>query len=96
MKGKFVYANGLNIGQARRVFKYAFADFFIKADKNDKQLRFDVYVKDKIKVEDKVAFLKDWIDLDYFNEYWNDQGEIGAPKKDGVFNVIIMTEKEHG
>lgn len=96
MKGKFVYANGLNIGQARRLFKFFFGDFFIKADKNDKQLKFDIYVQDKIVKENKVALLTDWCDVDYFNEYWNDQGDIGAPKKNGVFHVIIMTEKEHG
>lgn len=93
MKGEFNYANGLSISQSRQIFRYVFGDFFIKADKNDKELRFDIYVFDKIITEEegvkKIALLSDWCDTDYFNEFWNKQGTIGTNKKGGVFNLII-------
>lgn len=93
MKGQFVYANGYSISQARNIFKFYFGDFYIKSEKNDKELRFDIYIKDKV-IEDnkKISYLKDWCDVSYFNEFWNKQGKIGTNKKAGVFNVIIMQE----
>lgn len=100
MKGEFNYANGLLISQARKFFKFFFADFFIKADKNDKEMRFDIYVFDKIEVIDeedggkrKTALLRDWCDVDYFCDFWNGKDGAGAPKKEGTFNVIIVKQE---
>lgn len=98
MKGEFNYANGLLISQARKFFKFFFADFFIKADKNDAEMRFDIYVRDKIKVKEdgtiKYALLRDWCDVDYFCEFWNGTDGKGAPKKEGTFNVVILKDEE--
>lgn len=97
MKGSFNYANGMLISQSRRMFKFYFGDFFVKCNKNDKKLRFDIYLIDKIKIEnesgkEEIAYLKDWCDVEYFCEFWNGTDNTGAPKKEGTFNVIIMKE----
>lgn len=100
MRGDFNYANGMRISQSRRMFRYIFGDFFIKCDKNDERLRFDVYLSKSIKVENEVtrkleiAYLKDWTDVDYFCEFWNGVSNTGAPKKDGIFNIIILEEEK--
>lgn len=85
MKGAFVYANGYNISQARKLFKFYFGDFFVKADKNEKKLRFDVYVKKNIKGKDEVLNLEDYSDLDYFNSFWN-----GTNMNNPPFNIMVI------
>lgn len=85
MKGEYIYANGLNISQSRKLFKFYFGDFFFKAEKNESKFRFDIYIKKKIKSEDKVLFLDDCVDLDYFNDFWNGENKSNPP-----FNVLIL------
>lgn len=87
MKGEFVYANGYNISQARKLFKFYFGDFFIKADRNEKNLRFDVYVRKGIKTKEGILNLEDYSDLDYFNEYWNGPMKMNNPP----FNVMVVS-----
>lgn len=96
MKGDYTYANGLSISQARKLFKFYFGDFFIKANKNDAMLRFDCYLWDKILTDkNEVALLEDWCDLEYFDKYWNHThlGTGSSNNKEGVFNIIISEQK---
>jgi len=86
MKGEFIYANGLNISQSRKLFKFYFGDFFFKAEKNDAKLRFDVYIKKSIKTEDGLALVDECVDLDYFNEFWNGKNVNNPP-----FNIMIVS-----
>lgn len=93
MKGEFLYANGITIGVARRIYDYAFGDFFLYAEKNDEHLRFDIYVKDKILDENnKIIFLKDAIDLDYFSTFWNKEKSFHNPPWK-IFVVDVKIEK---
>lgn len=86
MKGEFVYANGYNISQARKLFRFYFGDFFFKAEKNDKKLRFDVYLKNRVKGEkNEVLQLEDYTDLEYFNNFWNFPN-LNNP----AFNVLVL------
>ena len=86
MKGEFVYANGYNISQARKLFKFYFGDFFFKAEKNDKKLRFDIYLKNRVKGEkNEVLQLEDYTDLEYFNNFWN-CSNLNNP----AFNVLVL------
>ncbi len=85
MKGEFIYANGLNISQSRKVFRFYFGDFFFKAEKNESKLRFDIYVKKRIKSQDQVLELENYVDLDYFNEFWN-----GSNMSDFPFKVLVI------
>jgi hypothetical protein len=86
MIGKFVYANGYNISQARKLFKFYFGDFFFKAEKNEKKLRFDVFIKNKVKTkDDEVLKLEDFVDLDYFNSFWNGINDSNPP-----FNILVL------
>lgn len=87
MIGEFIYSNGLNISQSRKVFKFYFGDFFLKADKNNKNLRFDIYLKNRIKNDnDEILLIEDWVDLEYFNKYWNNGKKDNPP-----FNVILLS-----
>lgn len=86
MKGEFIYANGLNISQSRKLFKFYFGDFFFKAEKNDKKLRFDVFLKKRVKSENgEVLNLEEFVDLGYFNSYWNSHNMNNPP-----FNLLIL------
>jgi hypothetical protein len=87
MKGEFVYANGYNISQARKLFKFYFGDFFFKAEKNDKKMRFDVYLKNRIKGGKKevVLSIEEYVDLEYFNSFWNGTNQSNPP-----FNVMVV------
>ena len=100
MRGKFNYANGMLISQSRRMFKFYFGDFFIKCDKNDKKLRFDIYLRDLVRYENddnsiSTLSLKECstIDIEWFYEFWNGLDNTGAPKKEGTFNVVILKEE---
>ena len=86
MKGEFIYANGYNISQARKLFKFYFGDFFFKAEKNEKKLRFDIYLKNRVKGDkNEVLSLEDYTDLDYFNSFWN-----GANQSNPAFNLLVV------
>ena len=86
MKNQFIYANGLNISQSRKVFQFYFGDFFFKAEKNDKKLRFDIYILKKIAGEKgETLLLEDFVDLDYFNQFWNKGNENNPP-----YNVMVV------
>ena len=86
MKGEFIYANGYNISQARKLLKFYFGDFFFKAEKNEKKLRFDIYLKNKVKGDkNEVLQLEDYTDLDYFNSFWN-----GANQSNPAFNLLVV------
>lgn len=86
MKGEFVYANGLNISQARKLFKFYFGDFFFKAEKNDKKLRFDVYLKKRVKdSKNQPLEIEEYVDLEYFNSFWNAENSSNPP-----FNLLIV------
>ena len=85
MTGAYTYANGMNISQSRKLFKFYFGDFFFKAEKNDKKLRFDVYLKKLVKSESGILKLEDCVDIDYFNEYWNGDNVNNPP-----FNLLIL------
>jgi hypothetical protein len=84
MKGEYIYANGLNISQSRKLFKFYFGDFFLKAEKNESKLRFDVYIKKRIKDGDNILLLEDFVDLDYFTDYWNES------KSNPKFNILVL------
>lgn len=91
MIGQFIYANGLNISQAKKIFKFYFGDFFIRADKNDNKMRFDIFVRKKfVNKEGKLEILEEYCDLDYFNKFWNEESNIRP--SGGKFNVILMDE----
>lgn len=91
MTGKFIYANGYNISQARKLFDYCFGPFLIKADRNDKELRFDIFVRDKILTEEnEIMLLDDWCDIDRFNEFWNRITSVS--QKTGVFNINVLQQ----
>jgi hypothetical protein len=86
-KGDFTYANGLTIAIARKLCKFYFGDFFFKAEKNEKQLRFDIYLKNRVKGENgEVLQIEDFADIDYFNQFWN-EGNLGKP----VLNVLVVS-----
>jgi hypothetical protein len=85
MKGEFFYANGYTIANTRRLCQFYFGDFFIKATKNDKKLRFDIYISNKIvDLESGTLKLEDYVDLDHFNNFWN-----GKNNSNPVFNVMV-------
>ncbi len=89
MTGVYTYANGMNISQSRKLFQFYFGDFFFKAEKNDKKLRFDVYLKKFVKGENgEVLKLEECVDIDYFNEFWN-KGNVNNPP----FNLLILDVK---
>lgn len=86
MKGEFVYSHGYTISQARKIFKFYFGDFLIKAIKNDEKLRFDIYLHSEIENEHgDILNIEDFVDIEYFNQYWNEL-------HDG-FNLIILSGK---
>ena len=92
MNGKFIYANGFNISQARKLFKFYFRGFFLKAEKNDEQLRFDIFVKDKIiTTEKEIATLEEYCDIEDFEEFWNQKTK--TSQGNGIFNLIILENK---
>jgi len=85
-KGDFTYANGLTIAIARKLCKFYFGDFFFKAEKNEKKLRFDIYLKNKVKGENgEVLVIEDFADIDYFNEFWNDNNTSNP-----VLNILVV------
>jgi len=85
--GKFTYANGLTIASARKICKFYFGDFFFKAEKNDKNLRFDIYVKNKVKGENNtVLCIEDYVDVEYFNNFWNEHC-LSNP----VMNLLVVS-----
>lgn len=72
MRKKFVYANGYNISQARKLLEFYFGDFFLKAEANAQKLRFDIYLKKTLKGDkNELLDINDFADLDYFKQYWN-------------------------
>lgn len=88
MKGEFVYANGYNISQARKLCKFYFGDFFFKAEKNDNKLRFDIYILDKVSGENgEILTIEEFVDLDYFDSYWNGTNQAKP------FNVMVVNKK---
>lgn len=92
MKGTFIYANGLNISQSRKIFEFYFGAFFIKAEKNDKELRFDVYLKERYTEGGEVFVLHKYCDVKYFNTFWNE--ESNRIPSAGKFNLIILKEQQ--
>lgn len=93
MKGDFVYANGMNISQSRKLFRFYFGEFFLKAEKNEKELRFDVYLKSVAEGENgEKIHLEDYCDIEWFNEFWNEQSN--ARPSEGIFNLIILKEED--
>ena len=84
MATDFFYANGLSLANTRKLCKFYFGDFFIKAVKNEKKLRFDIYISNKItNLENETLALEDYADLDYFNKFWN------SNENDPAFNVLV-------
>ncbi len=92
MRGKFVYANGCNISVARKFFKYIFAEFFIMVRKNEKELRFEILLKSFVKNGNEIIKIEDWIDLEDFDNYWNERKN-NPSQGEGVFKILIMEEK---
>lgn len=89
MKGDYVYANGLNISQSRKLCKFYFGDFFLKAEKNESKLRFDIYIKKRIKSSGgEISELEHYCDLDYFLSFWN-----GSNVSNPAFNVLVVDIK---
>jgi hypothetical protein len=56
----------------------------LKAEKNESKLRFDVYIKKRIKDGDNILLLEDFVDLDYFTDYWNES------KSNPKFNILVL------
>lgn len=91
MKGKFHYVNGQTISVARAWFDFTFGAFFINAEKNDKEMRFDIYLRSKIKEGGEIKLLSDFIDLDYFNLYWNKKSINNPPFKIEILESSLVS-----
>jgi len=84
MKGEFIYANGMTIGNVRKIAKFYFGSFYVDAKKNDKQMIFEIYLKDKIETKDEVMALSDYIDVDYFKEFWGNAWKLILTKEEDI------------
>ena len=90
---KFIYSNGLNISQTRKLCEYVFKDFLVKVHSNELLKIFEIYIQDKIKHNNEIKtldkkYVKDFID------FWNKDFQKGHPKKEGKFKIIILSEKK--
>ena len=76
-KGRFLYANGMSSSQCKKICQFFFASFFWRMDIDKHQQRFILYIFKEIKTGKKgeVMKLEDYIDVDYFKEFWCTQGE---------------------
>jgi len=61
---KLNYVDGFTIFNCRRVAKYAFADFYLKAEKNLEEMCFEVYVRTELPDGSKL----DKDSIDYFKD----------------------------
>lgn len=90
MSSKINYVNGMTPSIARKWFQFYFGTFFIRADVNEKELRLDIYLRDKVKDEDKNEIInieQTDIDLNYFNNFWN------TSIKNPSFKIMIVEGK---
>lgn len=61
---KLNYVDGFTIYNCRRIASYAFADFYLKAEKNIDEMCFEVYVRDELPDgtkldQDSIQYFKD-------------------------------------
>ena len=66
---KFFYASGLNMSTAKRLCKWYFNDFFFKLSQNNKERRYECYLKDKIGTNDGTIYISKE-DIQDFQKEW--------------------------
>ena len=61
---KLNYVDGFTIYNCRRIAQYAFADYYLKAEKNEDDMCFEIYLRDRLPDgteldQDSVNYFKD-------------------------------------
>lgn len=70
MGKKLYYIDGVTIAIAKKICKFFFEDSFDRAEKNEKEKTYDIFLI-KPKDEDELNDLKD--DIEYFLDFWGNQ-----------------------
>lgn len=89
--------NGMNISQAKQICRFAFSDFFLKAEKNYEKMRYDFYLVNKIRTyknnKEHILLLSEECNVEYFKKFWNDtDAKDGAMRSGGYWNIIILEQ----
>lgn len=89
LEKKFHYANGMTLPQCKRVCLFFFGDFVQRVEKDYRNLRFIIYVYDKVydEIDEVELILKDNVDLDHFKNFWCDES-------DGANWVVSVVKSE--
>lgn len=85
-KGQYnhFFRNGYSISQAKKIFEYAFGEFFVKADINESKTGLNVFLKKRLtlkekgendEIVDKTYKLEDAVDLKYFIDHFESKPE---------------------
>lgn len=93
-KRAWYYANGFQLSQCRQMCQFLFAGFYHRADRDEENREFIIYVFKTVKDENgKTHKIEDFVDIEEFEKYWCKPSNDRKEGTQGAWKIQLIEKK---